>query len=363
MIKTVNPDNPTIDIREGETLDVDVIDRVLKQAISGLSGTPRVKQYPSGASNLTYAIDYDGRSLVLRRPPFGKLPKSGHDMNREYTVMNKLKPVFPAVPDTLFYTDDKSLIGAEFYVMEKVEGFLIHKNIPADWGWGKTETRALCTEFIDKLADLHSVDYEAAGLGDFGKPDGYLDRQILGWNKRYEKAYTPDVEAFEDVREWLDSGREKYSKASKSAGAVVHGDYRIDNAILSRTDPTKIIALLDWEISALGDPVLDLGNTLAYWIEATDPDSMKEMIRQPSTAPGMLTRAEFMKYYADKTGADLDNIHYAYVYGVFRLAVILQQIYYRFYHGQTQDARFKTYAQSVNGLGMLARMRIATGTI
>lgn len=352
--------NPTIEIREGEAFDLDAVDAVLKEAIPGLTGTPTLKQYASGASNLTYALDYPERRLVLRRPPFGTKPKSGHDMFREYRIMTALKPAYPCVPETLYYVNtEDSVLGAEFYVMDRVEGHLIHTNIPKEWNWDETQTRQLCLNFFDKLIELHKVDYKAVGLEDFGRPEGYVERQILGWNKRYEKAHTPDVDAFEDVRDWLAANLPQ----EENGAAVLHGDFRIDNLILDVEDPTQINAILDWEISALGDPLMDLGNTLAYWIEATDPPAMQALSRQPSGAPGMLTRQEILEYYAEKTGADISNFHFYYVYGVFRLAVIIQQIYYRYYHGQTKDERFKMYATMVNILGGVARDRIASGKI
>lgn len=352
-------DNTTVGVRKGEELDIKAVDAVLKTHVEGLSGEASVTQYPSGASNLTYALDYPNRRLVLRRPPFGTRPKSGHDMHREYRVMSQLAPVFPAVPNTLYYTDDESVIGAEFYVMDRSEGYLIHKNIPKEWEWGTTQTRALCETFFQKLVDLHQVDYKAAGLGDFGKPEGYVSRQILGWNKRYEKAWTDDVEKFDDVRRWLEDNM----PAKERGAAIVHGDYRIDNCILKQSDPTQIEAILDWEISALGDPMMDLGNTLAYWIEANDPPFMQMMLRQPSQAAGMMTRQEVLEFYAKKSGADVTGFLFYYVYGIFRLAVIIQQIYYRFYHGQTDDPRFKDYHLMVNALGQLARLKIKTGAL
>ena len=263
--------NPTIDIRAGEGLDISAVDAVLKSEISGLSGTPILRQYPSGASNLTYALNYPKRSFVLRRPPFGKKPKSGHDMFREYRIMRDLKPVFSAVPDVLYYSDDDSLIGAEFYVMEKVDGHIIHKTIPDDWAWGPRDIAALCETFFQKLIDLHQVDYAAAGLSDFGRPEGYVERQIMGWNKRFTQSWTDDVDKFDDVQQWLVD----HMPVREMGTAILHGDYRIDNCILNREDPTQIDAVLDWEISALGDPLMDLGNTLAYWIEADDPDTMQ----------------------------------------------------------------------------------------
>lgn len=347
-------DNPTVEVRKGEELDIAAVDAVLKANVDGLSGAPSVKQYASGASNLTYALDYPERRLVLRRPPFGTKPKSGHDMHREYRIMTELKPVFPAVPNTLYYTDDDEIIGAEFYVMDRAEGPLIHTKIPSEWDWDAKKGAQLCENFFQKLVELHQVDFKAAGLGDFGRPEGYVDRQIFGWNKRYEKAWTENVDKFDDVRQWLEDMRPKVELGH----SIVHGDYRIDNCILKADDPTQIHAILDWEISALGDPLMDLGNTLAYWIEAGDPQPMHMMVRQPSTAPGMMTRQEIVDFYAVQTGADVSNIQFYYVYGIFRLAVILQQIYYRYYHGQTDNPRFKDYNEMVNALGNLARFKI-----
>ncbi|WP_409434017.1 phosphotransferase family protein [Litorimonas sp. RW-G-Af-16] len=350
--------NPTVEVRKGEELDIAQVDAVLKQAVPGLSGMPTVHQYPSGASNLTYALDYPNRRLVLRRPPFGDKPKSGHDMHREYKVMTALLGHVP-VPKTLYYTDDTAIIGAEFYVMDRSEGHLIHTDIPKEWEWTTTETRELCENFFQSLVDLHTTDYKAVGLGDFGKPEGYVGRQILGWNRRWEKSWTDDLEKFEDVQQWLVDNM----PATERGAAIIHGDYRIDNCILRADDPTQIEAILDWEISALGDPMMDLGNTLAYWIQADDPDFMKLTVRQPCMAPGMMTRQEVLDFYADKTGADVSGFQFYYVYGIWRLAVIIQQIYARFYRGQNDNPRFKDYGQMTAALGNLARYKIKTGKL
>lgn len=343
-------ENLSIAVRKGEELDANAVDICLKANIAGLNGVPTIRQYPSGASNLTYAVDYPGRSLVLRRPPAGDKPKSGHDMGREYRIMNALKNDY-AVPKTLFYTEDTGIIGAPFYVMERAEGVLIKSDIPAEWGWGAAEGRTLCTAFFDKLIDLHAIDYKAVGLADFGKPEGYVERQITGWNRRYERARTPDVESFDDVRTWLGANM----PTVEHAPAILHGDFRIDNMILDAQNTFEIKAVLDWEISALGDPLMDLGNTLAYWTEANDPPAMRALARQPSWAPGMMSRAEILDYYATKTGRDVSGFLFYYAYGIWRLAVILQQIYYRYYHGQSQNAAFADFAKSVNGLGMYCR--------
>ena len=350
--------NPTVAVRAGEELDIKAVDEALKQAMPELSGAPKVSQYASGASNLTYALEYPNMALVLRRPPFGDKPKSGHDMFREYRVMSALEGRIP-VPKTVYYTDDTDIIGAEFYVMERSDGHLIHTEIPQEWNWTKTETAKLCETFFSTFVDMHQVDFKAAGLGDFGRPEGYVSRQILGWNHRFEASWTQDIPKFEDVQQWLVDNMPSF----ESAAAIIHGDYRIDNCILNQADPTKIEAILDWEISALGDPLMDLGNTLAYWIEASDPDFMKKTVRQPSMAPGMMSRQDIVDFYTARTGYKIPNIQYYYVYGIWRLAVIVQQIYSRFYKGQTDNPRFKDFGQLAQALGSLAQYKIKTGIL
>ena len=352
-------DNPTVPVRDGEELNIGAVDALIKDKRPDIKSTPRVTQYSSGASNLTYAVDYEEQRYVLRRPPFGYIPKGGHDMNREYRIQAALLETYPYVAKTLLYTDDESHIGAEFYVMERVEGHLIHNEIPPDWAWGADDARKLNETFVQRLIDLHKVDYKAVGLGDFGKPDGYVDRQVFGWNKRWGKAWTDDVEKFEDVCQWLEDNRPD----GEQGVGLLHGDFRIDNCILDINDPTQINAILDWEISALGDPLMDLGNTLAYWIQADDPDFMKMMIRQPCAAPGMMTRQEFLDFYAAQTGIDTGKFQFYYVYGIWRLAVIVQQIYSRYYNKQTDNPKFKSYGQMTNALGELARFKIKSGTL
>ncbi len=351
-------ENLAVDVRAEDSFDVDAIDRVLKQNIEGLTGTPVVRQFPAGASNLTFLLAYENRDLVLRRPPSGARPKSGHSMIREYSVTRALKPVYPAVPQSLYYSSEEdSPIGAEFYVMERVPGLLIKREIPTDWGWSEDQTRAFCMRCWDKLIDLHGVDYKAIGLGDFGKPEGYVERQIKGWNARYEKVITDNADAFEDVRDWLDANRPD----QEAAHSIVHGDFRIDNMILDEDEPHDVRAVLDWEISALGDPLMDLGACLVYWVEADDPEELRALKRQPSDAPGMFTRAEVVDYYACKTGVSVDNFNFYFVYGVFRLAVIAQQIYYRYHHKQTTNPVFAAYGPGAQGLGQFARRLINEG--
>lgn len=328
-------------IRDGEELDAGIIDAYLKAHIPGLTGAPQISQFPGGASNLTYLLQYPEHELVLRRPPFGHKAKSAHDMGREYRILNQLNAGFPYCPKAYVHCTDESVIGSEFYVMQRVNGIILRANLPSELNFDASQTRQLCKSFIDKLVELHQVDYNAYGLGDLGKPQGYVQRQISGWSDRYEKALTPDAPLWTEVKAWLNAKM----PADHPRASIVHNDYRFDNVILDPNNPQQIIGVLDWELTTLGDPLMDLGNSLAYWIEAKDPAPVQLMRRQPSNAPGMLTRQEFADYYAERAGISIDCIDFYYCYGLFRLAGIVQQIYYRFFHGQTQDQRFAQFVQ------------------
>jgi len=356
---TTASNNPTTPVRKGEDLDWPALDRYLKSVLPYLEGEAEISQFAGGKSNLTYRMRYANDDLVVRRPPFGSKAKTAHSMIREYRIMNALKPVYPSVPDTLSYSDDESIMGSEFYVMRKVEGELIGNQIPAEWNFTPADTRRFCTGFWDKLIELHQVDPIAAGLGDFGKPEGYAERQVLGWNRRFEKVITPDVDHFSDVRDWLVASLPVDSKRH----SILHGDFRIDNVILDAQNPCNILAVLDWEICALGDPLMDLGNSLAYWIQDDDPPGLKKMMVQPSNAAGMLSRSEILEVYQARTGIDTSNFTFYQVYGYWRLAVILQQIYFRYFNGQTRDARFKTFGKSAQQLGEHCQHLIANSHI
>ena len=344
---TSDSSNPTTPVRKGEDLDWPALDRHLKSVLPHLEGEAEISQFASGKSNLTYRLKYANDDLVVRRPPFGAKAKSAHSMIREYRIMSKLRPVYASVPETLYYSDDESVIGSEFYVMRKVDGVLIGNQIPKEWNFTADDTRQFCTGFWEKLIELHQVDPAAAGLGDFGKPVGYIERQVHGWNRRFEKVITPDVDHFSNVRDWLASNLPTES----ARHSILHGDYRIDNVILDGQNPCNILAVLDWEICALGDPLMDLGNSLAYWIQDDDPPGLRNLAVQPSNAPGMLKRSEILELYVSRTGVDTSNFTFYQVYGYWRLVVILQQIYFRYFHGQTSDKRFKMFGVSVQHLG------------
>lgn len=329
-------DSPSA-VRDEDAFDVDAVDAFLKSQVE-LSGSPVVHQFPGGASNLTYSLSYPQRELILRRPPSGHLPKSGHDMQREFRVQSRLADTFPYVPKMVAYCEDRSLIGSDFYVMERVSGVILRKNLPTGLNFSPDEARALSQTWIDRLTDLHHVDPVTAGLGDLGKPDGYVARQVEGWSKRYAAARTRNVPSFKKVIAWLAE-----HQPADVANCIIHNDWRLDNVVLDAEDPGRIIAVLDWEMATLGDPLMDLGATLAYWIEPGEKGLAERFRMQPSNLPGMLTRSELVRRYSERSGIAIDDFSFYSVYGYFRLAAIIQQIYKRYHDGETTNPRFKNF--------------------
>jgi len=351
-------DNKAVKIRPGEELDAGKVERFLKRNIPGLEGDFQISQFPSGYSNLTYLIKVGDRELVLRRPPHGTKAKTAHDMSREYRVLTALRPVFPLCPRTLAFCDDPAVMGCDFYVMERLDGIIIRKEIPPELGFGREQMEHLTKRLMEVMAELHGVDCAAAGLSELGKPAGYVERQVMGWSKRYRNARTPDVPQAEKVMKWL---AENMPPESPTPG-IIHNDLKLDNVVLDRDDPMKIVGILDWEMTTLGDPLMDLACTLAYWPQADDPAEMLALAGMPTYLPGSLTRGQAVDYYGRLTGRVMDRIDFYYCFGLFRLAVIAQQIYYRYFHGQTQDPRFATLAAGVTALINQARRVMAGET-
>ncbi len=333
-------------IRSGEELDVGRVRDYLGENIPGLSGELTIRQFPRGFSNLTYLLEMGGRQMVLRRPPHGTKAKSAHDMGREFKVLSALQGTYPYCPQPLAFCQDPEVLGCDFYVMERLEGVIIRKDLPQGFNLSPEQVRSLFTRLLEVQLELHSIDYEAVGLGDFGKPAGYVERQVTGWCKRYRAARTDDAPDFEAVMAWLN----EHMPPDAARATIVHNDFKLDNVVVDAGDPTKIIGVLDWEMATIGDPLMDLGNTLAYWVQAEDPDERQLMRSMPSNLEGALTRREVIELYAGRTGRTIAEFDYYYCFGLFRLAVIAQQIYYRFYHGQTQDERFAALIFGVNVL-------------
>ena len=342
-------------VRDENAFDPTLILPFLKSQITDLpDGPASLKQFSGGASNLTYLLTIGDREMILRRPPPGTKAKSAHDMGREFRIMQRLKPHFPC-PTPLAYTEDESLIGSPFYVMEKLTGVIVRRDPPKGLSYSPDEARQLCHNLFDTQIKLHLLDYRAAGLDDLGKPEGYVARQIKGWCERFEKAWTDDVPRCEEVIAWLKANQ----PADCPRSALIHNDYRFDNVVLSPADNMTIIGVLDWEMATLGDPLMDLGSSLAYWVEPSDEPRMQSLRMQPSQLPGMMTRAEIVEYYSKKTGIEVSNADYYYVFGLFRLGVIAQQIYYRWKMGQTKNPRVQMFGMFVTVLSQVAEKVIA----
>lgn len=340
-------------VRDEDSFDVAAVDAWLRtraDAVGWGEGLPEVRQFSGGASNLTYLLRYPQQDLILRRPPAGTKAAGAHDMGREYRIQSALAPVFPYVAPMVALCTDEAVLGSDFYVMERLVGSIPRKDFDVDLT--SDQTRDLCTNTLDLLVDLHAVDPASAGLDSLGKGEGYVGRQVSGWTIRYRNAVTENVSDMEDLMAWLAD-----NQPADRGSCLIHNDFRFDNVVYSDADPTQPIGLLDWELATLGDPLMDLGCVLSYWIEAGDDDMWQFVRMQPSNAPGMLTRAEVVAYYCEKAGLSVseDDWKFYEVYGLFRLAGIAQQIYYRFHHGQTTNPRFEHFWVFVNMLGERAR--------
>ncbi len=324
--------------RPGEELPVAAVDAWLRARVAGLSGTPRVTQYSGGASNWTYRIEYEGHDLVLRRPPAGTKAKSAHDMGREFRAQEALRPHYPYVPEMVAFCDDPAVLGCDFYVMRRIPGVILRRDPPPGVALDPAAARRMCFSVLDRLVELHRIDPAAAGLAGLGKGPGYARRQIDGWSDRWVKARTWNAPRFARVIEWL-----KARTPEDVATSVIHGDFRLDNVVLDPEDPSRVVGILDWEMATLGDPLMDLGNSLAYWVEAGDDPVARMTRRQPTHLPGMPTRREVVDYYLGRTGLSPANWTFYEVYGLFRLAVIAQQIYLRYHRGESRNPAFRWF--------------------
>ncbi|WP_020666628.1 phosphotransferase family protein [Amycolatopsis nigrescens] len=349
----------TTAVRDEDQFDVAAVHRWLAERLDGLDQPavlPTVRQFPGGASNLTYLLRYPDRELILRRPPAGHKAASAHDMRREYRVQRALRPVFPYVPTVRAFCEDPSLLGADFYVMDRLHGTILRGDLPSGMTLTPEQASTLCTGLIDRLVELHQVDVAAVGLADLGKGAGYVERQVRGWSDRFRRARTPNVPEFTEVIDWLTANQPEEVRI-----CLIHNDFRLDNVLLD--DRLEIAGILDWEMATLGDPLMELGSTLSYWVQADDDDVMRSSRRQPTHLPGMLTRAEVVEYYAARSGIPVRNWTFYEVYGLFRLAAVLQQIYLRFHNGDTHNPAFKDFWQFVGYLEWRCREAIAKGAV
>lgn len=343
-------------VRAGEMLPTQALETYLLAHLPGATGPLVIEQFPRGFSNLTYLLRLGERQFVLRRPPFGTNVKTAHDMAREVRILRALVDVYPKVPRPLLYSDDLSVLGAPFYVMERVHGIILRDRPPQGMTLEPGLMHALGEALVDTLVELHAVDYTAAGLGDLGRPEGYVARQVSGWIARYQNARTDDLPDMDAAAAWMTSHQ------PPSRGAVlIHNDFKYDNLVLDPADLTRVLAVLDWEMATIGDPLMDLGTTLAYWIETGDAPVLQML--GLTSLPGNLTRREVVDRYALRSGRDVGDVLFYYVFGLFKVGVIGQQIYYRYRQGFTQDPRFAALIHLITACGQQAVQAIARGGI
>lgn len=343
--------------RPGQELPLDALAAYLAARLPALSGPLRVAQFPQGYSNLTYLLRMGEQEMVLRRPPFGAKIATAHDMGREYRVLMGLSRVYDKTPRPLLYCGDPGVIGAPFYVMERLHGVVLRAGLPRDQAPPPAIMAGLATAAVDNLAAIHALDVEAAGLSDLGKPVGYVTRQVEGWIKRYRAAQTDDLPDLDAGMAWLAA-----NIPPESGAALIHNDYKYDNLLLDPHDLTRIRAVLDWEMCTLGDPLMDLGTLLGYWIEPGDPPSLARMFGL-TTLPGNLNRAQAAARYAAAAGKKLPDPLFYYVYGLVKIAGIIQQLYARYRQGHVPDARFAVLGEVVQGCATAAARAVETGRI
>jgi aminoglycoside phosphotransferase (APT) family kinase protein len=335
-------------VREEDRFDVAAMHAWLRSFV-GFDELPEVLQFRSGASNLTYLLKYPGRELVLRRPPVGMKAASAHDMKREFLIQSRLQPVYPLVPSMIALCDDQSVIGSDFYVMDRVVGDIFRRDIPESVT--AADVSEMADSLISGLVQLHAVD--ASMLSELNKGHGYVQRQVEGWSKRYRNALTDDVPNGEKVMAWLDA-----NQPADVDSCVIHGDWRIDNVVFD-LEQARIVGVLDWELATVGDPLMDLGSALAYWVDRDDEPAFASLRRQPSHLPGMPTREEFVARYLQLSGRTCADFTFYEVFGLFRLAVIIQQIWARYRAGQTTNPAFAGFGDAVNTLINRAEGKIA----
>jgi aminoglycoside phosphotransferase (APT) family kinase protein len=348
-----------IDERPDEHLDTARLEAYLRAHLDGADGTLSVRQFGGGKANLTYLLRFaaapQAREFVLRRPPLGPIPPGAHDMRREHRVLSVLHRRYRPAPRSLLLCEDEGVIGAVFIVEERRHGFVIRDDIPSEFADRPDLNRRIGEALVDALADLHLVPPGEVGLGDLGRPDGYVERQLAGWSRRWHAAQGGEeaeraAAAMAPVLDWLGRHVPHPMQAGAGAAALLHNDYRLDNCLLDTADPGRIEAVLDWDMCTLGDPLADLGYVLNYWVEPGDPPEWREIASMPTWRAGFPSRTAAVERYAARTGFAVDAIGWHQVFAAFKLAVIIQQIYIRFVRGQTRDQRFRHYYRRVRGL-------------
>lgn len=334
---------------DDELIDWLVVENYLKKHINNIPNeTMKVEKFTEGYSNQTYLLNFGDWEVVLRRPPFGIIPPRAHDMEREFNILEKLNPIFSSAPKPYLYCEDKNIMDKHFYVMEKKQGLVIDEKIPDYLGTSKIIGPLISEATLDTLVKLQSIDYIEAGLGKFGKPEGFLERQVNGWIKRYENSKTEQLSHVKELEKWLLA-----NKPINEEVTIIHNDFKLNNLVFDKFDIRKVTGVLDWELSTIGDPLTDIGAAVVYWGQAGDPDMGISIV---TDQPGFYSRREFIESYAKKSGRDVSEITYYVSFGFYKLAVILQQIYARWNMGELKENRFKHLNQSVSNLFEMANL-------
>ncbi len=337
-----------VPIRQGEEFDQAKVEAYIRERVPDLDGAMEVEQFPGGHANLTYCLRFGEREMVLRRPPLGPIAPKSHDMGREYRVLSKLADHFAAAPHAYLFCEDAEIIGAPFILMERRKGIVVRFRVPEEIDRHQDGRRRMSFSLIDVMADLHSIDYARIGLADLGKPDGFVERQVHGWKGRWDRAKNVEMPLFDELYDWYVANMPKSQYSS-----LVHNDLKLDNIMIDPDDPEHVVAILDWDMTTLGDPLIDLGTLLCYWAEPGDPES-RGATSVVTSQEGFPTRAELSQRYADRRGIDVTSVNWYESFGLWKTAVVLQQIYIRYVRGQTQDARFKILGERIPALVQVA---------
>jgi aminoglycoside phosphotransferase (APT) family kinase protein len=357
-VSDLSLDQPA-EVREDERIDPGRIEEFLHQAFPGAAGPISLLQFPKGHSNLTYLVRIGEREAVLRRPPFGVKVKSAHDMKREYDVLRALDGLYPRAPKPIAFCEDESLIGARFYLMERVRGIILRSDAaPPGIAFSPQLLRDTSTALVDNLVELHAVDASRPPLSTLGRPHGYVARQVTGWTERYFNARTDEIPAVETAATWLSR-----NMPQEAGAAVIHNDYKYDNVVLDPNDLTRVLSVLDWEMATVGDPLMDLGTFIGYWGDPDDPEELRGRAYGPTCLPGSLSRMQIVQRYSERSGRAVGSILFYYVFALFKIAVILQQIYKRYVEGHTRDPRFSALVERVRAVAHQAERALDKGRI
>jgi aminoglycoside phosphotransferase (APT) family kinase protein len=342
-------------VRPGEQLDWGALAAWLRprlaEALPGVDGRLEIRQFPNGSANLTYLLRVGARELVLRRPPMGQIAPGAHDMKREYRVLSRLWRHFDRAPRAYLFCDDPAVLGADFFVMERRQGEVVRTAIPAALRAHPDIGRRIGFALVDAMAELHALDPAACDLDGLGKPEGFIERQVSGWARRWELARFDDSPAaMDELHRRLVREMPALSRAS-----IVHNDLKLDNCQFDPVDPNRVTSIFDWDMATLGDPLIDLGTLLNYWPDPADPEDAQRASNPGLTSMGLPTRAQITARYAARTGVDVTAARWWEAFALWKTVVVVQQLHRRWVRGESTDSRMEHIADRIPSLIAAAR--------